>query len=62
MAQRVRALSALLEVLSSIPSNMVAHNHLERHGALFWPASIHAECCIHNKLINLKKKKKKKWL
>jgi hypothetical protein len=29
MAQQVRALTALLEVLSSIPSNhMVAHNHL----------------------------------
>jgi hypothetical protein len=29
MAQRVRALTALSEVLSSIPSNhMVAHNHL----------------------------------
>jgi len=29
MAQRVRALTALPEVLSSIPSNhMVAHNHL----------------------------------
>jgi hypothetical protein len=28
MAQRVRALTALLKVLSSIPSNhMVAHNH-----------------------------------
>jgi hypothetical protein len=30
MAQRVRALTALPEVLSSIPSNhMVAHNHLQ---------------------------------
>jgi hypothetical protein len=29
MAQRLRALTALQEVLSSIPSNhMVAHNHL----------------------------------
>jgi hypothetical protein len=29
MAQRLRALAALPEVLSSIPSNhMVAHNHL----------------------------------
>jgi hypothetical protein len=29
MAQRLRALIVLLEVLSSIPSNhMVAHNHL----------------------------------
>ena len=30
MAQRLRALTALPEVLSSIPSNhMVAHNHLQ---------------------------------
>jgi len=30
MAQQLRALTALLEVLSSIPSNhMVAHNHLK---------------------------------
>ena len=30
MAQRLRALTALLEALSSIPSNhMVAHNHLK---------------------------------
>jgi hypothetical protein len=30
MAQRLRAVSALLEVLSSIPSNhMIAHNHLK---------------------------------
>jgi hypothetical protein len=30
MAQWVRALTALLKVLSSIPSNhMVAHNHLQ---------------------------------
>ena len=30
MAQWLRALSALLEVLSSVPSNhMVAHNHLK---------------------------------
>jgi hypothetical protein len=29
MAQQVKALTALLKVLSSIPSNhMVAHNHL----------------------------------
>jgi hypothetical protein len=27
MAQRLRALTALLKVLSSNPSNMVAHNH-----------------------------------
>jgi len=32
MAQRLRALAALPEVLSSNPSNhMVAHNHLERN-------------------------------
>jgi hypothetical protein len=31
MAQQFRALTALLKVLSSIPSNhMVAHNHLEQ--------------------------------
>ena len=31
MAQQVRALTALTEVLNSIPTNhMVAHNHLER--------------------------------
>jgi hypothetical protein len=30
LAQHLRALTALLEVLSSIPSNhMVAHNHLK---------------------------------
>jgi hypothetical protein len=34
MAQQLRALTSLPEVLSSIPSNhMVAHNHLY---ALFW--------------------------
>jgi hypothetical protein len=38
MAQRLRALTALPEVLSSNPSNhMVAHNHLiMRSDALFW--------------------------
>ena len=30
MAQRVRALTALPKVLSSNPSNMVAHNHPQR--------------------------------
>jgi hypothetical protein len=36
MAQRLRVLMALPEVLSSIPSNhMVAHNHLQ-WDALFW--------------------------
>jgi hypothetical protein len=28
MVQQLRALTALSEVLSSIPSNVVAHNHL----------------------------------
>jgi hypothetical protein len=28
MAQQLRALTALLKVLSSIPSNHMAHNHL----------------------------------
>ena len=51
MAQRLRALAALPEVLSSIPSNhMVAHNHL------YWdlvPSSgvqayMQTEHCIHN--------------
>jgi len=51
MAQWLRALTALPEVLSSISSNhMVAHNHLQ------WdlvPSSdlvyMQAEHCIHNK-------------
>jgi hypothetical protein len=41
MAQRLRTLAVLPEVLSSIPSNhMVTHNHLYlvRSGVLFWPA------------------------
>jgi hypothetical protein len=44
MAQRLRAMSALPEVLGSIPSNhMVAHNHLQwGSDALFQPADIHA--------------------
>jgi hypothetical protein len=37
MAQRLRALSALPEVLSSIPSN-----HMESD-ALFWHADVHAD-------------------
>jgi hypothetical protein len=50
MAQRLRALAALPEVLSSIPSNyMVAHNHLGSD-ALFWYAGIHADrALIYNK-------------
>ena len=38
MAKRVRALTALLKVLSSNPSNhIVAHNHpVMRSDALFW--------------------------
>jgi len=41
MAQRLRALTALPEVRSSIPSNhVVAHNNLGS-GALFWCVSMH---------------------
>ena len=37
MAQQLRALTVLPEVLSSIPSkHMVAHNHLMGSHALFW--------------------------
>jgi hypothetical protein len=37
MAQRLRALTALPEILSSIPSNhMVAHSHVMGPDALFW--------------------------
>jgi len=52
MAHRLRAVAALPEVLSSIPSNhMVAHNHLECD---LVPSSglqtyMQAENCIHNK-------------
>jgi hypothetical protein len=43
VAQRLRALTALPEVLSLIPSNhMVADNpSVMRSDALFWPAGIH---------------------
>ncbi|EGV98795.1 hypothetical protein I79_010587 [Cricetulus griseus] len=48
MAQQVRALTVLPEVLSSIPGNhMVTHNHLERD--LAPSAGMWAEDCIHNK-------------
>jgi hypothetical protein len=45
MAQWLRALAALPEVLSSIPTNhMMAHNHLiMKSDALFWYAGIHAD-------------------
>jgi hypothetical protein len=37
MAQRLRALTALLKVLSSNPSNhMVAHNHLYNYSVLIY--------------------------
>jgi hypothetical protein len=58
MAQQLRALAALPEVLSSIPSNhMVAHNHLSVMGsdALFWCTGRHDSILIYlNK--TLKKK------
>jgi len=45
MAQWLRALAALPEVLSSSPSNhMVAHNRM-RSGAFL----AQTECCIHSK-------------
>jgi hypothetical protein len=52
MAQRLRALTALPEVLSSSPSNrMVAHNHLD------WDpmasSGVHTEHCTQNRQINL---------
>jgi hypothetical protein len=46
MAQRLRILSALPEVLSSIPSNhMVAHiySSILESDALFWHAGVHAD-------------------
>jgi hypothetical protein len=46
MAQWLRALTALPEALSSIPSNlMVAHNHLmlkRESDALFWHVGVYA--------------------
>ena len=57
VAQRLRALAVLPEVLSSIPrTHMVAHM---RSGALFWPSCIHAgrPLCIIN--TSFKKKGKK---
>jgi hypothetical protein len=59
MAQRLKALAALPEVLSSIPSNhMVSHNHL--YSEIWYPllAYMQAECCIHDK-INLKKERER---
>ncbi|EGW06315.1 hypothetical protein I79_018971 [Cricetulus griseus] len=49
MAQRLRALTVLPEVLSSIPSNhMVAHYQLVmRSGALFRPAGIYADRTLY---------------
>ena len=48
MAQQVRALTSLLKVLSSNPSNhMVAHNHpVMRSDALFW-------CCLKTATVYL---------
>ena len=43
MAQRLRALAALAEVLNSIPSNhMETQSPIMRSGAFFWHAGIHA--------------------
>ncbi|XP_040595036.1 glyoxylate reductase/hydroxypyruvate reductase isoform X1 [Mesocricetus auratus] len=48
MAQRLRALTALPEVLSSIPSNhMVAHNHLQFN--LVSSSGMQVEQCIYDK-------------
>jgi hypothetical protein len=45
IAQRLRALAVLPEVLSSIPSNhMVA---VMRSAILFWPAGIHADRMLY---------------
>jgi hypothetical protein len=61
MAQRLRALAALPEVLSSIPSQPHGGSKpsVMGFGALFWPTGIYvqAECYIHNK-----SKRKKCWL
>ena len=52
MAQWLKALTALLEVLSSVPSNhMVAHNHLEWD---LMPSSGVSEDSIHIHKINKK--------
>jgi hypothetical protein len=54
MVQQLRALSALPEVLSSIPSNhMVAHNIYTGICAPFWNPGIHADRALICK-INLK--------
>jgi hypothetical protein len=50
MAQQLRALAALLEVLSSIPSiHMVAHNHLRRDLMPFWNAGVHTDRALIKK-------------
>ncbi|EGW08172.1 hypothetical protein I79_011582 [Cricetulus griseus] len=54
MAQRLSALAALPEVLSSIPSNHIhgdSQPSIMRSGALFWPALVYmqTEHYIHNK-------------
>jgi hypothetical protein len=45
MAQRLRALAALLEILSSIPSkHMMAQNHhIMKSDDSFWYADVHAD-------------------
>jgi len=60
MAQRLRALTALPEVLSSIPSNhMVAHNYLEWD--LMPSSGVSEQQCTHvHKINNSRTFKKKK--
>ena len=62
MAQKLRALAALPEVLSSIFSNhMVAHNYLRRSGAVFWPCR---QTCRQNTVYIINKyilKRNIKW-
>jgi hypothetical protein len=60
MAQRLRALSALPGVLSSVPSNhLVAHSPLYRELLPFsgLQAYMQAKHCIHNKEQQQQKKK-----
>jgi hypothetical protein len=60
MTQRLRALRALPEVLSSILSNrMVAHNHVMGSDALFWYVW-RQQHCTHIKSINQSFKKLEK--
>jgi hypothetical protein len=61
MAQRLRALTALPEVLSSIPSNhMVAHNHLSWDPMPSSGVSEESDSVIIYKINKSLKRKKKK--